>query len=149
MQPAAFGGFAISRSLSLSSRKSGPHAPDCAHMASLPDYRPPINPTGRNACMEGRPRLDGIAGDTVFGESEQSKNEAGEMVPLYAARVQDLEIGDFVVFKCGACGHTAEIPQSGFIRGLGLKPTARALDLERRLCDAKKAVVSVKWRAAG
>ena len=28
------------------------------------------------------------------------------MVLLYAARVQDLGPEDFVVFKCGACGHT-------------------------------------------
>lgn len=47
------------------------------------------------------------------------------MVPLYAARVQDLGIGDFVVIKCGACGHTAEIPPSRLIRGLGLKPTEK------------------------
>src|SRR3954452_20972826 len=32
------------------SRKSGPYAPDCAHMTSVPDYFSPINPTGRNAC---------------------------------------------------------------------------------------------------
>jgi hypothetical protein len=31
------------------SRKSGPYAPDCAHMASVPDYRQFINPTGHNA----------------------------------------------------------------------------------------------------
>ena len=43
------------------------------------------------------------------------------MVPLYAARVQDLGTGDFVVIKCGACGHPAEIPPSGLLRGLGLK----------------------------
>jgi hypothetical protein len=34
--------------------------------------------------------LDDIAGSIVFSESEQSKNGAGGMVPLYAARVQDL-----------------------------------------------------------
>src|SRR3954452_16089172 len=34
----------------VASRKSGPYAPDCAHMTSLPDYFSPINPTGRNAC---------------------------------------------------------------------------------------------------
>jgi hypothetical protein len=51
-------------------------------------------------------------------ESEQYKNGAGEMVPLYAARVQDLGTDDFFVIKCGACGHTAEIPPSGLIRGL-------------------------------
>ena len=31
------------------------------------------------------------------------------MVPLYAARVQDLGPDDLAVFKCGACGHTAEL----------------------------------------
>jgi hypothetical protein len=55
------------------------------------------------------------------------------MVPLYAARVQDLGTGDYVVFKCGACGHTAELPPSALMRGLGLKPTDKVLDLERRL----------------
>jgi hypothetical protein len=63
------------------------------------------------------------------------------MVPLYAARVQDLGLGDVAVFECGACGHVAEIPPSALIRGLGLELTAKILDLERRLrcrlCYAK------------
>ena len=85
-------------------------------------------------------------------ESEQSKNWAGGMVPLYAARVQDLGTGDVVVFRCGACGHTAELPLSALIQGLGLKPTDKILDLERRLrcrlCYAKdQAAVSIKWKA--
>jgi hypothetical protein len=29
------------------------------------------------------------------------------MVPLYAARVQDLGPDDVAMFKCGACEHTA------------------------------------------
>jgi hypothetical protein len=75
------------------------------------------------------------------------------MVPLYAARVQDLGTGDFVVIKCGACGHTAELWPSALIRGLGLKPTDKVLDLEQRLvcrlCYARgQAVVSIKWRAS-
>ena len=74
------------------------------------------------------------------------------MVPLYAARVQDLGTGDVVVFRCGACGHTAELPLSALLRGLGLKSTEKVLDLERRLrcrlCYAKgQAVVSIKWKA--
>ena len=86
-------------------------------------------------------------------ESEQSKNVADGMVPLYAARVQDLGPGDVVVFRCGACGHTAELPPSALLRGLGLELTAKILDLERRLrcrlCYAKdQAVVSIKWKAA-
>ena len=46
------------------------------------------------------------------------------MVPLYAARVQDLRPDDVAVFKCGACGHTAELWPSLLIRGLGCsRPT--------------------------
>src|SRR3954453_17628602 len=29
--------------------------------------------------------------------------------PLYAVRVRDLGADDYVVIKCGACGHTAEL----------------------------------------
>ncbi len=73
------------------------------------------------------------------------------MVPLYAARVQDLGPDDVAVFKCGACGHTAELWPIFLIRGLGLQPTDKVLDLERRLrcrkCEARgKALVSVKWQ---
>jgi hypothetical protein len=32
------------------------------------------------------------------------------MVPLYAARVEDLRIGRFVAITCGHCGHVAELP---------------------------------------
>src|SRR5688500_7244639 len=30
---------------------------------------------------------------------------------------------DVAVFKCGPCGHTAELPPSALLRGLGLQPT--------------------------
>jgi hypothetical protein len=64
------------------------------------------------------------------------------MVPLYAARVQDLGPGDVAVFKCGACGHTAELWPSGLVHGLQLQPTERVLDLALRLrcreCDARR-----------
>jgi len=74
------------------------------------------------------------------------------MVPLYAARVQDLGPEDVAEFKCGACGHTAELPPSALLRGLGLKPTDKVLDLEQRLvcrlCLARgQAVVSIRWKA--
>jgi hypothetical protein len=74
------------------------------------------------------------------------------VVPLYAARVQDLGSDDVAVFKCGGCGHTAELPPSALLRGLRLESTAKILDLERRLrcrlCYAKdQAVVSIKWKA--
>ena len=75
------------------------------------------------------------------------------MVPLYAARVQDLGPDDVAVFKCGACGHTPELPLSALLHGLGLEPTDKVLDLERRLrcrlCYARdQAVVSIKWKGA-
>jgi hypothetical protein len=88
----------------------------------------------------------------AFSESEQSKNEAGEMVPFYAARIEDLKPGDFVMVECGASGHTTTIPPIGLVHGLRLAPAERVIDLAPRLrcreCDARgKAVVSIKWKA--
>ena len=76
------------------------------------------------------------------------------MVPLYAARVQDLGPDDVAVFKFGAYGHIAELPPSALLRGLGLQLTEKVLGLERwlrcRLCYAKdQAVVSITWKATG
>jgi len=42
------------------------------------------------------------------------------MVPLYAARIEDLGPGDFVKVDCGACGHTALLAPA-FLSGLGLE----------------------------
>ena len=44
------------------------------------------------------------------------------MMPLYAAWVQDLGPDDVAVFRCGAWGHTAELPPSALIHGLALQP---------------------------
>ena len=76
------------------------------------------------------------------------------MVPLYAARVQNLGPGDVAIFKCGACGHAAELWPSLLTRGLGLEPTDKVLGLEQRLvcrlCLARgQAVVSIKWKGTG
>ena len=46
-------------------------------------------------------------------ESEQAKNSAAGMVPLFAARIEDLKPGDFAVVEYGACGHTIAIPTLG------------------------------------
>jgi hypothetical protein len=72
-----------------------------------------------------------MAGGTVFLGIRTIQELGWGMVPLYAARVQDLGTDDYVVIKCGACGHTAEIPPSALLRGLGLKPNEKVLDLER------------------
>ena len=91
------------------SQKSEPHAPDCTRMASLPDYRQPINQPRYPLVRKATLYLDDITGSLVFSELEQLENGASGMVPLYAARVQDLGPEDMAVFKCGACGHTAEL----------------------------------------
>ena len=134
------------------SQKSRAHAPDSACNVSLPDYRQPINQPRYPLVRKATLYLDDITGSLVFSELEQSENGASGMVPLYAARVQDLGPDDMAVFKCGACGHTAELWPSLLIDGLGLKPTDKVLDLERRLrcrlCYARgQAMVSINWKA--
>jgi hypothetical protein len=141
-------GFRVSRPRGI----GAVHAGHSAGRASLRDYRQLINPTGHNACAEYGIRLDAVAGSTVFLGIRTIQERSRGMVPLYAARVQDLGPGDVVVFRCGACGHTAELPPSALLRRLGLQPTEKVLDLERRLrcrlCHARgQAVVSIKWRA--
>ena len=119
-------------------------------MASLPDYRQPINQPCYPLVRKATLYLNDITCSLAFFESEQSTNGASGMVPLYAARVQDLGPDDVAVFKCGACGHTAELWPSLLIGGLGLQPTDKVLDLERRLqcrlSDARgQALVSIRW----
>jgi hypothetical protein len=70
------------------------------------------------------------------------------MVPLFAARIEDLGPGDLVRVECAACGHDVLITRSALLQGLRLQPTDRVLDLESRFrcreCDARgKAVVSI------
>jgi hypothetical protein len=76
------------------------------------------------------------------------------MVPLYAARIEDLGPGDFVKTECAACGHDTLIPVSALLQGLRLPPSTLVLDLEPRLrcreCDARgHAIVSIKWARTG
>jgi hypothetical protein len=74
------------------------------------------------------------------------------MVPLYAARVCDLQTDDFVRVECAACGHDGLI-HPVMLGALGLGTDDKIVDLASRLrcreCDARgKAVVSMRWRAA-
>jgi hypothetical protein len=75
------------------------------------------------------------------------------MVPLYAARIEDLGPGDYVKAECIACGHVELLPPDQLrIKGQALPPYTPLLDLERwlrcRECDARgKAVVSIRWAA--
>ena len=73
------------------------------------------------------------------------------MMPLYAARIEDLGQSDFVKVDCAACHHVALLSPEFLLR-LGLSPQAKVLDLKDRVrcrgCGAKRrAVVSVKWPA--
>jgi hypothetical protein len=71
------------------------------------------------------------------------------MIPLYAARIENLGPGDFVKIDCAACSHTALLSPA-FLARLGLEPRHKVLDLKDRVrcrgCGARgRAAVSVKW----
>jgi ribosomal protein S27E len=75
------------------------------------------------------------------------------MLPLYAAQIEDLGQGDFVKVDCAACHHVALLTPE-FLRGLGLSPQAKVLDLKERVrcrgCGARgRAVVSTDLRFPG
>jgi hypothetical protein len=70
------------------------------------------------------------------------------MVPLYAARVEDLGPDDAVQVEC-ACGHLEHLTASMFGTA-GVPPYTMILDLKRRLkcreCRWKgRANLSIKW----
>jgi hypothetical protein len=75
------------------------------------------------------------------------------MLPLYAARIEDLGSGDFVKVDCPACRHVALLRPEALLRA-GLSPSAKLLDLKGG-CGAAgagergRALVSVKWRGQG
>jgi hypothetical protein len=50
-------------------------------------------------------------------------------LPLYAARIEDLERGDLVKTNCTACYHVARLRPEVLMR-VGLNPGAKALDLK-------------------
>jgi hypothetical protein len=68
------------------------------------------------------------------------------MVPLYAARIEDLGPDDFVRVECAACGHDVLITRSALLQGLRLNrrtwcsiwnrafAAASAMRAARRLC---------------
>ena len=71
------------------------------------------------------------------------------MLPLYAARIEDLGPGDFVKVDCAACEHTGLLAPA-FLSRLGLRPGDKVLDLQDRVrcrnCDVRgRAVVSIRW----
>jgi len=80
---------------------------------------------------------------------EQTENMSPKLVPLYAARIEHVEPGDFVKIDCGACSHTALLAPA-FLHQLGLSPECKVLELKDRVrcrgCGVRgRAVVSIKW----
>jgi hypothetical protein len=61
------------------------------------------------------------------------------MVPLYAARLQDVGPGDLVQLEC-ACGHIVVLTPA-MLKAAGVTPAEKVVDLESRLrcreCDAR------------
>jgi hypothetical protein len=55
------------------------------------------------------------------------------MLPLCAARIDDLGQGDLVMVDCAACHHVALLTPEFLLR-LGLSPQAKVLDLKERVC---------------
>src|SRR6478672_4394173 len=86
--PPSEAGFALWVSLSRASRKRDARTGHSAHTASLHQYPAQSNRASYPLVRKAILHLDDIAGPMAFSESEQSKNRADEMVPLYAARVQ-------------------------------------------------------------
>jgi ribosomal protein S27E len=71
------------------------------------------------------------------------------MLPLYAARIEDLGRGDLVKVDCAGCHHVALLTPEALLRA-ALPSGTKVLDLKQRLrcrgCGAKgRAVVSIKW----
>jgi hypothetical protein len=80
----------------------------------------------------------------IYARNEQ-RTSGAKMVPLYAARIEDLGSGDFVKIDCAACcrrllrssaelrcSHTALLIPAFLVR-LGLEPRQRVLDLKELL----------------
>jgi ribosomal protein S27E len=74
------------------------------------------------------------------------------MMPLYAARIEDLGQGEFVKVDCAACQHVVLLTPEFLLR-LGLSPQTKVLDLKERVrcrgCGVRgRAVVSIRGRGA-
>jgi hypothetical protein len=67
----------------------------------------------------------------IYARNEQ-RTSGAKMVPLYAARIENLGSGDFVKIDCAACSHTALLTPASLAR-LGLEPRQRVLDLKDRV----------------
>jgi hypothetical protein len=70
------------------------------------------------------------------------------MVPLYAARLEDLGPGDLVKVEC-VCGHS-ELLTAQMLATASVKRSEKILDLQAKMrcreCDKRgRVVVSIRW----
>jgi hypothetical protein len=71
------------------------------------------------------------------------------MVPLYAARIEDLGPVDFMVIECVACPNVGLL-SGAYLLKLGLPPYSKLLELKRhtrcRGCGLRgRGVISIRW----
>jgi hypothetical protein len=68
------------------------------------------------------------------------------MVPLCAARIEDVRPGDLVKIDCSACSHTALLTRE-FLDRHGLEPHRKVLDLKDQVrchrCGMKGCAVEI------
>jgi hypothetical protein len=67
--------------------------------------------------------------DPCCSLTNKQRTRVALMVPLYAARIEDLGPGDFVKVDCAACSHTAVL-STAFLSRLRLSPRNKVLDLK-------------------
>jgi hypothetical protein len=130
-------------------------SPQFAPMRYSPPSRRPMQPYIDLQQQPVRPRpraplpLDGAAEGVSDGGTRQEHQRRG-MLPLYAARIEDLGVGDFVKVDYAACHHV-ELLAPEFLLRLGCSAQTKVLDLNERVrcrgCGKRgRAAVSIKWR---
>jgi hypothetical protein len=71
------------------------------------------------------------------------------MLPLYAARIEDLGSGDFVKVDCAACHHVALLTVAARAPPWRERPRSERAAPVPRVGEEGRAVVSIKWRGQG
>jgi len=102
--------------------------------------------SARPVSLGGMPR--GVDESGLIDVPSMFPPREGVILPLYAARLDDLGPGDLVQLEC-VCGHS-DLLTAAMLSTAGVKPSDKVVDLAPRLrcreCDARgKAVVSIKW----
>jgi hypothetical protein len=79
-----------------------------------------------------RDREDAALAEAGWRSQAVRETERTQMLPLYAARIEDLVRGDLVKVDCAARHHIALLTPEAVLR-VGLSAAAKVLDLKGRL----------------